>query len=322
MPGCPTHADAFTSTLSIDEQKAFAEYWQSYRVRRNAGEPFLLPPLERPYWMLLPEWLLRKSDNPDTKTLLREILRAQYLLFIAFRIHDDLMDEEARYPLALRSVPGAILRESSRVFDRLFPVYSIFWERYPELINETTNAISKADILQRTPASLPELLLDEYARVNSVFLAGSWAACVLIGQIDLFERVKSFADKLSRGAQILDDFYDMTEDLKRDRYNYVVNVLMRSSFRVTSEAAFVGALFHKDTLESILCLVRNYYRTAYEQLRGMEIPESSLYAEEYIKRIETIRSEIDCHLPESINTEGEFVETARTLKNSRRVCRF
>ncbi len=294
-PGGSTHRITFASSLSVDEQKAFANYWEKYCSNRRAGDPFLLPPLERPYWMLLPEWLLRKSDAGDVKNTLEEILTAQYFLFIAFRIHDNILDEETPHLQALRSVSNEFLREAERIFERLFPKSSVFWDRYPGLIAETTDAIAKSDILQRAPASSPEQLLDEYARINSVFLAGSWAACVLNGRYEEFECVKSFADQLSCGAQMLDDYYDMTEDLNRGRFNYVLNELICSSHALNPEAS-VGEI-PAESLDRILLLVEGHYRAAYAKLEGMQIPESSLYAEEYIQRLETIRSDLRARQP-------------------------
>jgi hypothetical protein len=307
--------DAFTSTLSTDEQKAFIEYWQNYCSDRKAGDPFQLPPLERPYWMLLPWWLLRGSNAQNTKQILTDILAAQYLLFVAFRVYDDLLDEETGHPLALISVPAALLRQAERIFERLFPKSSVFWDRYPGLIAETTDAIAKADLLQRTPASRPERLLDEYARINSIFLAGSWAACVLTGRYDKLEQVKSFADKLSRGAQILDDFFDMTEDLKRSRYNYVANVLMRRSQWINPLAPSGKVVFPEEALENIIRLVGNFYSTAYEQLRGMEIPESSRFAEEYIARIKSVRIMFCPLTPESSRRQRASIHTSYNVDN-------
>jgi hypothetical protein len=285
----------FTPKLSATEQSAFVEYWQGYRSRRKAGDPSQLPPLELPYWMLLPEWLLRRSNDRKGAAHLTEIIEAQYLLFVAFRLYDDLLDEPERHPRILRSVPDALFKEAGRRFERLFPRPSIFWKRYPGLIEGTRDAIEEADLLQRTPASRPEHLLDEYARINSVFLTGSWAVCVLTGQYCEFEAVESFANKLSRGAQVLDDFFDVAEDLKRDRYNYVINVLIRSSNRMYPETPRKESPFPPRPLESILRLVENYYRTAYEQLRKLQIPESSRFALEYVARIESIRINLSSH---------------------------
>jgi hypothetical protein len=284
-----THLSAFTSTLSAVEEKAFAEYWQNYRAKRKAGDPFSLPPLERPYWMLLPDWLLRR--NPEKRESLEDILVAQYYLFLAFRIHDDLLDDGSRHPQALKSIPAALFIEAKNMFSRLFPPSSIFWSRYGESISETTDAIANADILQNSPTTSPERLLDEYARINSVFLVGSWAACVLTGRFEDFECVKSFADDLSRGAQVLDDYYDMKEDLMRGKYNYVANMLMRSTHQTASQVPSMERRFIEESLDKILLFIEQCYQTAYEKLETLEITESSQFAEEYIKRIEMIRED-------------------------------
>ena len=287
--------DGVNSMLLEVERRAFVEYWEGYRRKCEGGDPLQRPPLELPYWMLLPEWLLRRSNDQERAAHLTEIVEAQYLLFVAFRLYDDLLDEPQMDPEALRSVPDALFKEAERRFERMFPRPSIFWDRYPGLIAETRDAIEKADLLQRTPASRPEHLLDEYARINSVFLTGSWAACVLTGQYCEFEAVESFANKLSRGAQVLDDFFDVAEDLKRDRYNYVINVLIRSSNRMYADTPDKESPIPQRPLESILRLVENYYRTAYDQLRRIQIPESSRFALEYVARIESIRMNLSSH---------------------------
>ncbi len=180
-----------------------------------------------PYWILLPSWLhasygKRKHAKHSDRAFLTDVLTAQYYLFLAFRIRDDLMDD-TRTPPILNLAVGRLLPEAGRIFSKHFRPGNSFWHVYRTCISGTAGAIRRIDDLQRSPETGLPKMLRAYARVNSVFRVGSAAVCRRHSRMADYPMIRSFSDKFSAGCQILDDLADIAEDFDRGRWNYAAN---------------------------------------------------------------------------------------------------
>ncbi|HLF14604.1 MAG TPA: hypothetical protein VI932_06930 [Bacteroidota bacterium] len=170
----------------------------------------------------------RKRTKTGDRTFLADVLTAQYCLFLAFRIRDDLMDD-GRTPRILRRAVDRLILDAGKIFSKHFPPGAAFWRVYGKCLAGTTSATVEVDDLQRsTETSLPALR-KAYARVNSVFRVGSAAVCRRHSRLADYPMVRSFSDRFSAGCQILDDLADIAEDLGRGRWNYAANFIMRGS---------------------------------------------------------------------------------------------
>ena len=53
-------------------------------------------PTELPFWLVAPGWFLSPQKGSRHRRLLSDLAFGQYCLFLAIRIHDDLLDDQAR----------------------------------------------------------------------------------------------------------------------------------------------------------------------------------------------------------------------------------
>jgi len=187
--------------------------------------------VNHPYWILLPAWIQGSSPGITGETdrendFLHDVLSAQYFLFLAFRIRDDLMDEPDTDPVLAGAI-DPLLRDAGVILSKYFSPTDDFWEIYRADIVATADAIVEVDHLQQSPATDLAEMRHGYSRVNAVFKIGSEALCRYLSRTDDLPAIRAFCDKFSIGCQLLDDLSDIGEDLDRGRYNYAANFSLR-----------------------------------------------------------------------------------------------
>jgi hypothetical protein len=180
--------------------------------------------MRQPYWRLLPVWLAR-ANGGIPKSVLNDVLWAQYCLYKAIRIQDDLFDGDAALP-ALIYVSDQFLIEAERVFARQFEKSSPFWRHYRHALRTTTQAIVEVDELQQQSTSSPARVLALYPQVNAIFGVGPLAVCLFSKRRHL-RRLSRLTASFAVIGQLLDDFKDLKQDLDRKRYNAAALLLLR-----------------------------------------------------------------------------------------------
>lgn len=157
-------------------------------------------------------------------------------------MQDDVFDQhiESRAPVF---ISDQFLFEAERTLEKYFDRGSPFWNIYRRCLQNTTRAILITDRLQQSPKVHPKTLAAAYVRVNALFQIGAAAVCSRYHRMRDFDRIQTFADNVSLGWQILDDFQDIEEDLERKRYNYAANVILC--------AAGVGGKTHRRLIDQI-----------------------------------------------------------------------
>jgi hypothetical protein len=197
-----------------------------YAGGRPARQTLTATERER-YWTLLPQWLWSAGGGGKgaaDRDFLDDVLWAQYCLFLFVRIHDDLLDGQAR-DASLVFVADDLLVECQRTFAAHLPRMR-FQALLLEHLETTFRAILRVDALQARPAGMSEAALPLYASVSAIFKVGSAAVCLKRGRWKLFPRVAAFCDHMAIAGQILDDLFDVEEDLDRGRFNFAANVLL------------------------------------------------------------------------------------------------
>lgn len=214
---------------------SLATTFRDYRQRTSGAIPLRgsasATKFSHPYWLLLPAWLMatytkHRKLNSAEKRFLSDTLFAQYCLFLTFRIQDDLFDCQTRSQ-NLMFASDHLLLEAQNIFTMHFPLRNNFWKIYSACVRDTAAGIPVVDDLQRSPGTRPETLLASYPRVNAIFRIGAAAVCSRFHRMADYHRVETFSDRFSTATQILDDLTDMDEDLRQDRWNYAVNVIVR-----------------------------------------------------------------------------------------------
>jgi hypothetical protein len=196
-----------------------------YLARSTAGAAAGRNNPER-FWSLLPRWLLedaRFAAGPGGAARLNDILWAQYCLVLFVRIHDDLFDQQAA-PGAILFVADQLLLESETTLAKHAPDHA-FWRIFRATVSTTLAGILKADALQRQPGAMNAKALRLHAEVSSIFKVGAAAICVGAGRMREFRHISRCADELAIAEQLLDDLFDIEEDVARGRYTFVANQL-------------------------------------------------------------------------------------------------
>ncbi|MBN2356642.1 class 1 isoprenoid biosynthesis enzyme [candidate division KSB1 bacterium] len=182
-----------------------------------------------PYWYFLPIWLVEKIKAEKkvafSAHFVRDVLWAQYCLFITIRMMDDLYDQQAEDP----ALPYAALLfklEADRIFLRYFRSTSRFWVAYRQYVCRTISAIVKVDSLQQSGRTKPAEILSGYEEICSIFKIGSLAVCSYSKCRHLLPAVFVYADALAGAGQAMDDLEDLQQDLVRGRYNYIATFLL------------------------------------------------------------------------------------------------
>ncbi|MBI4547494.1 MAG: hypothetical protein HY707_05930 [Ignavibacteriae bacterium] len=256
----------------------------------------------QPYWILLPIWV-RESYSKSKKELkknrqfLTDVLWGQYCLFLFIRMQDDVLDGHVKSSSIL-FVADQFLFEAQRIFSNYFNYSSRFWQFYQQSLQGTTRAIFHVNRLEQSPKSNPEDLLKAYANVNAVFYIGSVAACIYFGKVRHFSYIKKFCDEIAIASQILDDFQDIEQDMKRKRFNYVANVLLRAKVKKKINYAEALKLISRNLLytplgSELFADVRRRFRRAGTILSTLGIKEVEKVFKHYDKVLEQM--EISFH---------------------------
>jgi hypothetical protein len=179
----------------------------------------------RPYWIHLPLWIFKsfKANKiliGSDKKFLKDITWAQYCVFLAVRMHDDLYDGQSKCKNLIYA-GDQLLVDSGKIFSKYFSRSSVFWEYYYNLIENTIRSIIKVDNLQRSHSSSLKEMLDCYAKVCSIFKIGALAICSKTNRMKAYKKFSLLIDKISIIGHMIDDLKDMDEDVAEGRFNSV-----------------------------------------------------------------------------------------------------
>ena len=180
-----------------------------------------------PCWVHLPAWLLQcYKPKPSTidKSFLADVLWGQFCLYLSVRIKDDLLDRDTR-SRSLFLAADLLQLEALRIFSNHIPRRSAFWALYFDSIRITTQAMIRADNLQKTWRGNPGALLKLYAG-SAILKIASAAVCFHFRKGRDFPHASLVFDELAVAGQLLDDLEDLDADWRRKRYNSVVRIML------------------------------------------------------------------------------------------------
>ncbi len=271
---------------SPELQRAFWPYWTALRTAHEGGKRSSGENETGKYWLVLPSWLERRysREPPDAtggvSTFLQDVLWGQYALFAAVRIQDDLFDGQAQWP-ALIFASDQFLLEAEGSFRRACGDHPAFWPIYRECLETTLQAIVETDVLLQGESTSPEVLLEKYAAVSSVFKLGSAAVCLRRDRFDDFTFVGRFCDEMARVSQIFDDLEDVVDDLTRGRSNFVARILginlPRPGNGEKMAEIVAEQLVGERKSDRVLAEARKHLDRAEDAVRPIALPESGPY---------------------------------------------
>ncbi len=198
-------------------------------MRDDAGgddDPRLL------YWELFPRWLddaLRQPGAPCAAAL-GDLLWAQYCLFFAVRMQDDIFDMQAGHR-ALVHVADLFRDEALLCLARLEEGIPGVLVHAIEALRTTTTAIVTTTALQVDPASDTDDLLEGHAQTASIFTVAPWAVCRLHARTELDDACERFIGAMTIAGQIMDDLEDVEEDAALGRITVAARLLLPSGRR-------------------------------------------------------------------------------------------
>jgi hypothetical protein len=252
-------------------------------VDRDVGE-------ER-FWSLLPRWLAadrRFVVARRSRGWLNDILWAQYCLFLFVRIHDDLFDGQAQSP-SLVFVADQLLLESETALARHHDD-AAFWRLFRASVSTTLAAILKVDALQRRPRAMTSRALVLHGNVSAIFKIGAAAICVDARRMREFRQISRCADELAIAEQILDDLFDIEEDVARGRYTFVANALLGDSTATDQwRARLAQQMLFGDGIGALLDRAATHVDRARAAIDRLRLAPAALYLENVRRRVDELR---------------------------------
>jgi len=283
---------------------AFAASWPSsvvddviaYTRRHDEPQETRARSHRERYWTMLPVWLFHQPGFAAARrrgtAFLDDVLWAQYCVFLAVRIHDDLFDGQADRS-ALLYVADGLLVEGRRRF-AIHLHQRQFWARFDELIDTSVRSILAVDVRQQRPGAFGDDALALYAGVSSIFKLGAAAFCVKCRRLRDFHQLSAFADALAIANQIVDDVMDVHEDIDRGRFNYVANRMGLSVESRDGErrARIAEAVFVEDAVGGLAARVDEQLHIALHAARRLGIREAVRYVERMQRNLRLFRAEL------------------------------
>ena len=293
MPGLQALVEKRLARYLRDWPPAVAEEVTAYlghpatdAVDRDHGE-------ER-FWSLLPRWLAadrRFVSGPRPRAWLSDILWAQYCLFLFVRIHDDLFDRQA-HSSSLVFVADQLLLESETTLAR-HHADAAFWRLFRASVSTTLAAILKVDALQQRPRAMKASALGLHANVSAIFKVGAAAICVDARRMREFRQISRCADELAIAEQILDDLFDIEEDVSRGRYTFPANTLLGEG-AATDEwrARLARQMLFGDGVGALLDRAATHVDRARAAINQLRLAPAVHYLEDFRARLDQLRPAI------------------------------
>ena len=189
------------------------------RIERRAAADGL------PLWAVAPAWYLEERRK---RVCLEDILFAQTCLFLAIRIHDDLVDGQVDGAGGWL-IPGGddLLIEAQIQFARHVDD-SEFWSMFRQALRSTMHGKAEVDRFQTERAGMPASARRLYAQVAQVLSLGVAAAMAKTRRLSEYAAFQNFFGDLAVASQLLDDLEDIEEDAVRGRLNTAATIIIGS----------------------------------------------------------------------------------------------
>lgn len=254
----------------------------------------------QPYWIALPVALaagihVRSHASRSTQAFLHDILWAQYCMYLAVRMKDDLLDGQVKdRRLSAASQKFAHIAELTLAC--YFRRKDGFWKYYHRFVRTTSRGISCARMLQREKTFRRSWMVRWYADSSSILKIGIAAVCFATGRQRLLRRLEGAVDRLAIGSQILDDVRDILEDLQQGRLNYAARSMLKGAHispgMRNTHLALLRRLIQPGPLEKVIAEATGYLRHGYVFLERLPSSDLGCIIPAYEKGAEQLQQEL------------------------------
>ncbi|MCB9211818.1 MAG: class 1 isoprenoid biosynthesis enzyme [Ignavibacteriales bacterium] len=207
-----------------------------------------------PFWFILPHRILSKfvsSDLHDVNNIkfLHDSLWAQYCTFMFIRIKDDVIDSNEKNELLIL-ISDQFLFEAEETLLNYFEKDNSFWKIFYQLLKETTQAMYEKTHLEKLFQQSPDKIIHFSGKEASVLNIGTAAVCSKCNKMKEFQLLKKMTYHLVVSRQIIDDLFDIEEDLKIGKYNYAASLFFNNNLAEISNSTEAVKVLSKSTIYS------------------------------------------------------------------------
>ncbi|MBP1649272.1 MAG: hypothetical protein H6Q30_2717 [Bacteroidetes bacterium] len=250
-----------------------------------------------PIWLLLPHWLadlyvLHGKRRIIDRNFLSHILWAQFSLFLAIKIQDDLFDKQLVDGSTIWMADEFLL-EAQRQLGMHFAGSKSFWDFYAKSISTTVRAIDLVDRYQSRRWPDYRVMTRFYPSMYAICRIATRAVCMRSGNSDHFRRACRFLDLMALTGQVLDDLEDIWEDLQRGRMNAAAAFLApRLRYSGRGSLKDRTAMFQRDGVEGLFKLLHIHVQQAQRTIRFLENSELTEYLKSYSDSLGALKTHL------------------------------
>ncbi len=294
MRGVAARRRRFEAELGGDFRNALERYRASFATIRNSLPEAIAQPSGRPFWYRCPLWLKRKypRNRALTSAFVADATWAQYCLFFAVRMQDDLLDKQAGEP-ALSFLAAQYFAEAERRLLLHFPPSARFWHYYHEMLDRTARGILRIGELHRAGSTSSARLRRASEDVNALFGVGAAAVCCRAGHMEILPALRRIGGVIAFAGQVADDIMDLEEDFADGKLNYVARILLPSGRRTpgTGAAAVIReSLLRSDRYFRLLSRMQRELANAQREIMRLGLPGAARYAGSCLRMYDALES--------------------------------
>lgn len=254
--------------------------------------------LDPPFWIRVPFWFRKKwmrENNSSQIKFPEDFPWAQFCVYLGVKIRDDHFDGQTEVS-SPELISGLLFGEAKNVLKKYFGPRTNFWKVYEEYIAHTFDSIKNIDRLQKSKS--PDLLDfdEEYRKVSSVLKIASLAFFMSNGKMKEYSAVSEYLDLMSAGSQLLDDYFDIEEDLEAGRINYAARLLLNGIIPDCSTRELKYKVYEQtiktDSYEKVFDKIANYYTGAHAQLKSFGLEREEIFHRQNLEYLERMKREI------------------------------
>jgi len=274
------------------------------------------------FYLQVPGWLARRADGVSRQGLtaraLRDIESAQYALFLVAHLHDDVADHAAADRRAVYAADD-LLMEAEQQFARRLGEDRWFWRHFRACVTDAVRAAAQLSERQRRPGAMDRAALPLYGRMSRMLVIGAAAVCAISNRRRDFTRVVPLVHELAIAAQIMDDLFDLDEDLADGRFNFAANCLGIDDRHgaAAADGRLGRAVLLEDAIGRILGEVERHLTRAAQIARSMTLQEAIVHVERLRAQSRALSTAVQRARLEHLFTESASAEGGRVRRSSR-----
>jgi hypothetical protein len=230
---------------------------------------------------LMPFWLM--NTFKIERDICRNIASGNVFGLLYFMSQDDVMDNFSdKANASILPLSSLFFTDFISSYRSLFPVDSIFWSYFDRYMREWAESVVwERENHWGTAAEYSEEDLIKLSRKAAAMKIPFAALCVLSDRLQEIESFSKMMDYDQIVYQMIDDWRDWKEDLKRGSYTYLLVQAMKycklQDASQLTEGHVKNAVFMGDAGEKVFEMAKNYNRLSLESIDHIDSPYLKSY---------------------------------------------